>query len=281
MDLSKVKKILQENNLYAKKQYGQNFLIDKNILNKIVDAANLSPDSTVIEIGPGLGSLTELLIDKCKVVCYEIDDDMVKVLNNRFNDKLNKELYIYHKDFLKANLEKDLKEYSNLKVVANLPYYITTPILLKILEEMNDLDEMIVMMQKEVALRICGKPSTKDYNALSVLVQYKHHASILFDVPKGCFYPEPDVTSSIVKIKRFNQDVLPINEEFFYSFNRNIFKQRRKTFANNVKSSYPVSKEDVENILTNLGYSVTIRSEALDIYDIIKLSDAFYHLLNK
>ena len=146
---------------------------------------------------------------------------------------------------------------------------------------MNDLDEMIVMMQKEVAQRICGKPSTKDYNALSVLVQYKHHASILFDVPKGCFYPEPDVTSSIVKIKRFNQDVLPVNEEFFYSFNRNIFKQRRKTFANNVKSSYPVSKEDVENILTSLGYSVTIRSEALDIYDIIKLSDAFYHLLNK
>jgi 16S rRNA (adenine1518-N6/adenine1519-N6)-dimethyltransferase len=140
---------------------------------------------------------------------------------------------------------------------------------------------MIVMMQKEVALRICGKPSTKDYNALSVLVQYKHHASILFDVPKGCFYPEPDVTSSIVKIKRFNQDILPVNEEFFYSFNRNIFKQRRKTFANNVKSAYPVSKEDVENILTSLGYSVTIRSEALDIYDIIKLSDAFYHLLNK
>lgn len=281
MDLSKVKKILQENNLYAKKQYGQNFLIDKNILNKIVDAANLNNDSTVVEIGPGLGSLTELLIEKCKVVCYEIDDDMVKVLKNRFNDKLNKELYIYHKDFLKADFDQDLKDFANLKVVANLPYYITTPILLKILEEMNELDEMIVMMQKEVALRICGKPSTKDYNALSVLVQYKHHASILFDVPKGCFYPEPDVTSSIVKIKRFNQEVLPENEEFFYSFNRNIFKQRRKTLANNVKSSYPVTKEEVEQILTDLGYSVTIRSEALTIFDIIKLSDAFYHLLKK
>ncbi len=281
MDLSKVKKILQENNLYAKKQYGQNFLIDNNILNKIVDSASLTSDSTVVEIGPGLGSLTELLINKCKVICYEIDDDMVSVLKNRFSDKLDKELYIYHKDFLKANLNNDLKEYNNIKVVANLPYYITTPILLKILEEMNDLDEMIVMMQKEVAQRICGRPSTKDYNALSVLVQYKHNAQILFDVPKSCFFPEPDVTSSIVKIKKIDQNVLPINEDFFYIFNRNIFKQRRKTLANNVKSSYPLTKEEVENTLINNGFSITVRSEALDIYDIIKLSDEFYKLINK
>ena len=280
MDLKEVKKILQENDLYAKKQFGQNFLIDKNILSKIVHSANISDACTIIEVGPGMGALTELLVkDSKKVICYEIDTDMINILNKRFESVIDEKLYIYNVDFLKANLEEYQNE-SSVKLVANLPYYITTPILIKVLEEGSYIEEMIVMMQKEVAQRICGKPSTKDYNALSVLVQYKHKAELLFDVPKGCFYPEPEVTSSIVKISKKEPASVPSDEEFFYKFNRNIFKQRRKTLANNLKSSYNLSKEDIEEILVSNNYSVTVRSEALSIDDIIKLSDKFREKLS-
>lgn len=283
MDLNKVKQILKENNLNAKKQFGQNFLIDNNILNKIAHSASINSDTVIVEIGPGMGALTEKLLEKAyKVICYEIDTDMVHILQNRFSDYIkDNKLVINHKDFLKADLEKDLEGYKNIKVVANLPYYITTPILIKICEELTELDEMIVMMQKEVALRICGKPSTKDYNALSVLIQYNHEASLLFDVGRGCFYPEPDVTSSIVKIKKINPILKPINEEFFYTFNRNIFKQRRKTLVNNLKQSYTYTKEEIEEVLNNLSLSLTIRSEALKVEEIIKLSDLFYKIKNK
>ncbi len=283
MDLNKVKQILKENNLNAKKQFGQNFLIDNNILNKIAHSASINSDTVIVEIGPGMGALTEKLLEKAyKVICYEIDTDMVHILQNRFSDYIkDNKLVINHKDFLKADLEKDLEGYKNIKVVANLPYYITTPILIKICEELTELDEMIVMMQKEVALRICGKPSTKDYNALSVLIQYNHEASLLFDVGRGCFYPEPDVTSSIVKIKKINPILKPINEEFFYTFNRNIFKQRRKTLVNNLKQSYTYTKEEIEEVLNNLSLSLTIRSEALKVEEIIKLSDLFYSIKNK
>lgn len=283
MDLNKVKQILKENNLNAKKQFGQNFLIDNNILNKIAHSASINSDTVVVEIGPGMGALTEKLLEKAyKVICYEIDTDMVHILQNRFSDYIkDNKLVINHKDFLKADLEKDLEGYKNIKVVANLPYYITTPILIKICEELTELDEMIVMMQKEVALRICGKPSTKDYNALSVLIQYNHEASLLFDVGRGCFFPEPDVTSSIVKIKKINPILKPINEEFFYTFNRNIFKQRRKTLVNNLKQSYTYTKEEIEEVLNNLSLSLTIRSEALKVEEIIKLSDLFYSIKNK
>ena len=280
MDLNKVKQILKDNNLNAKKQFGQNFLVDNNILNKIAHSASINDDTIIVEIGPGMGALTEKLLEKAKkVVCYEIDTDMVHILQDRFESFIKEEkLVINHKDFLKANLEKDLEGYKNVKVVANLPYYITTPILIKICEELTELDEMIVMMQKEVALRICGKPSTKDYNALSVLIQYNHKAELLFDVGRGCFYPEPDVTSSIVKIKKIDSIIKPRNEEFFYSFNRNIFKQRRKTLVNNLKQSYNYTKEQIEDTLNKLNLSLTIRSEALSVNEIINLADEFYKL---
>ena len=280
MDLNKVKQILKENNLNAKKQFGQNFLVDNNILNKIAHCASINEDTVIVEIGPGMGALTEKLLEKAKkVICYEIDTDMVYILQNRFESYINEgKLVINHKDFLKANLEEDLDGYKNVKVVANLPYYITTPILIKICEELTELDEMIVMMQKEVALRICGKPSTKDYNALSVLIQYNHKAELLFDVGRGCFYPEPDVTSSIVKIKKIESNIKPLNEDFFFSFNRNIFKQRRKTLVNNLKQSYNYTKEQIEDTLNKLNLSLTVRSEALSVNEIINLADEFYKL---
>lgn len=280
MDLKEVKQNLVENNIKVKKHFGQNFLIDDNVLKKIISAASINKETTVIEIGPGMGSLTEYLVKEAKeVICYEIDPDMVLILKNRFSNHNN--LKIVEKDFLKVKIDLDVQERENIKVVANLPYYITTPILLKILEEMDYVDEIIVMIQKEVAERICGKPSTKDYNSLSVLMQYKHQAKLLFDVKKGSFYPEPDVTSSIIKISKNNQFIKAVNEQFFYQFNRNIFRQRRKTLINNLKASYSCSKEIIEKTFYECNLNVNIRAEALSVLEIINFSDAFFSLLNQ
>lgn len=265
----------------AKKQFGQNFLKDKNIINKIVESAQIKDNTTVIEIGPGMGALTEKLLKRAKkVIAYEIDHDMVLILNEKFKEFTNQKLQIIEKDFLKANLKEIINPSETYTIVANLPYYITTPILLKILEELNFIDSITIMVQKEVAERLAGKPSTKDYNALSVLVQYKHYAKILFDVSKQSFFPEPEVTSSVIQINRKNEYTEPINETFFYKFNRAIFKQRRKTLVNNIKESFSYSKEEITNTLIKNKLSLTIRSEALSVEQIIKLANDFYLIKN-
>lgn len=268
-------------NVKAKKQFGQNFLKDKNIIKKIVTSSNIDSSTTVIEIGPGMGALTEELI-KCakKVICYEIDHDMVEILNDKFNDIPKDKLQIIEKDFLKANLKEIINENEKYTITANLPYYITTPILLKILEELNFIENITIMIQKEVAERLAGKPSTKDYNALSVLVQYKHSAKILFDVSKNSFDPVPDVTSSVIQISKKQIDLEPISEQFFYEFNRNIFKMRRKTLINNIKESYKnkFTKEEIEKVLTNNNLDLKVRSENLNVIQIIKLANDFYLL---
>ena len=202
MNKEEVKRILLENNVSVKKQYGQNFLLDENVLNNIITNAKINKDSFVIEIGPGLGFLTNYLSKNANnVLCYEIDSEMVEVIKSRNYKNVD----IEFKDFLKVNINEDIKKYNknNLEVVvvANLPYYITTPILLKILEETSCVNRMVVMMQKEVALRICGKPSTKDYNSLSVLIQYFTNPKYLFTVKPGSFYPEPGVDSAVIEIK--------------------------------------------------------------------------------
>lgn len=268
-----------ENKVKAKKQYGQNFLKDKNVINKIVSSANIDSNMTVIEIGPGMGALTEELIKVAKkAICYEIDKDMVKILNDKFANVDKDKIEIIEQDFLKANLTDKFSEKDNVTVVANLPYYITTPILLKILEELNFVKSITIMVQKEVAERLAGKPNTKDYNALSVLVQYRHQAKILFDVSKKSFYPEPDVTSSVIQITRKENYLSALSDDYFYKFNRNIFKQRRKTLVNNIKESYSYDRKDIENILNDLSLDLKIRSESLSVEQIIKLSDAFMKL---
>lgn len=273
MNIASIKKILTDNGINIKKKYGQNFLISDEVLQQIIKTADLDKETVVYEIGPGLGALTEYLVKTSKkVICYEIDKDMILILNKRFEQCANIEIIPY--DFLVSSVLQ--QDNNKTKVVANLPYYITTPILLKILEEMEFVDEIIVMMQKEVAMRICGKPSTKDYNALSVLVQYKYNAKLMFDVSRKSFYPEPEVTSSVIKISKKAEYLKANNEKFFYSFNRNIFKQRRKTLVNNLKASYDISKEEIENILLKMKYKISIRSEELTVEEIIKLADAFY-----
>lgn len=277
MTKEQVKKILEQNDIIVKKQYGQNFLLDDNILKNIVKSAELKKDTNVIEIGPGLGFLTNYLQQATtNVLCYEIDEQMAEHLN-----ELNYNISIINDDFLKRNLNKDFKNIfdnsNNITLVANLPYYITTPILLKVLEETTRIDKMIVMMQTEVAKRLCGKPSTKDYNALSVLIQYFTNPRIIFNVSPKSFFPEPNVESSVVMIEKKEEPLLEVeNLDFFLKFNRNIFAQRRKTLYNNIQKAYNYDKGLIKKIIKENNLDESVRSEELDVSQIVKLANDFY-----
>ena len=277
MTKEQVKKILEQNDIIVKKQYGQNFLLDDNILKNIVKSAELKKDTNVIEIGPGLGFLTNYLQQATtNVLCYEIDEQMVEHLN-----ELNYNISIINDDFLKRNLNKDFKNIfdnsNNITLVANLPYYITTPIPLKVLEETSRIDKMIVMMQTEVAKRLCGKPSTKDYNALSVLIQYFTNPRIIFNVSPKSFFPEPNVESSVVMIEKKEEPLLEVeNLDFFLKFNRNIFAQRRKTLYNNIQKAYNYDKGLIKKIIKENNLDESVRSEELDVSQIVKLANDFY-----
>lgn len=277
-----IKEIIKNNNIIAKKKFGQNFLIDKNILNKIVESSNID-NLNVIEIGPGLGSLTNLLVKKAKkLVCYEIDSDMINILNNQYQTYNN--IKIINEDFLKLDLNKEINNHFNgedVVVVSNLPYYITTAILTKILEETKKIKKIIVMVQKEVALRLTGKPSTKDYNSLSVLIQYYTEAKLLFNVSPKCFVPAPDVESSVISLDLKEELPSLLNEDFFLKFNRNIFSQRRKTLYNNIKANYNLSKDLIEKVILDNNLSLTVRAENLTVDEILKLSDYLYNTINK
>lgn len=277
MTKEQVKKILEQNDIIVKKQYGQNFLLDDNILKNIVKSAELKKDTNVIEIGPGLGFLTNYLQQATtNVLCYEIDKQMVEHLN-----ELNYNISIINDDFLKRNLNKDFKNIfdnsNNITLVANLPYYITTPILLKVLEETTRIDKMIVMMQTEVAKRLCGKPSTKDYNALSVLIQYFTNPRIIFNVSPKSFFPEPNVESSVVMIEKKEEPLLEVeNLDFFLKFNRNIFAQRRKTLYNNIQKAYNYDKGLIKKIIKENNLDESVRPEELNVSQIVKLANDFY-----
>lgn len=280
MNIKEVKELLDKYNLNAKKGFGQNFLVDDNILKKIAYSLKDKNYKGVIEVGPGLGSLTRYLVESYdKVLCYEIDTDMIEVLNDTI--KCNK-LTIKEGDFLKSNVSKDIKENFDTEVclIANLPYYITSPILLKLLEEVREIKDIVIMIQKEVAERFCAKPNTKDYNALSVLIQYFTKATKLFDVSPSAFVPAPKVSSSVIHLCYKEEEWLKGEDlSFFLKFNRNIFKQRRKTLVNNISASYQISKEEAGNILEENGFSKTIRSEVLSVEEIVHLSQIFKNKL--
>lgn len=281
MNIKEVKDLLERYNLNAKKGFGQNFLVDDNILKKIASSLKDKNYEGVIEIGPGLGSLTRYLVEEYKqVLCYEIDTDMINVLNNTIRGD---NLIIKEGDFLKSNVSKDIEKYFNKEVclIANLPYYITSPILLKLLEEVHEIKDIVIMIQKEVADRFVAKPNTKDYNALSVLIQYFTHAVKLFDVSPNAFIPAPKVSSSVIHLSYKNEEILQgKNLEFFLKFNRNIFKQRRKTLVNNICSSYQVTKEEASKILEEKGFSASIRAEVLSVEEIVALSQIFQERLS-
>ena len=276
----RTQEILKKYGFSFKKSLGQNFLIDPNVLHNIVSHAELTKESAAIEIGPGIGALTEHLARTAgQVVAFEIDQRLLPVLEDTLSPYDNVD--IIHSDVLKANVSDMMKEkltdYKDIMVVANLPYYVTTPILIKLLMEKLPIRGMIVMMQKEVADRITAKPSTKAYGSLSIAIQYYMKAEIAMTVPKSVFIPQPNVDSAVIKLTRYDTPpVSVLDEDFLFFVSRSSFAQRRKTIINNLQSQLPHGKEKKELILAALAEAnidPTRRGETLSIQEFGKLAN--------
>lgn len=283
----RTKAILEKHGFSFKKSLGQNFLIDTNILNRIVDHANLTEESGAIEIGPGIGALTEQLLRRSKkVVAFEIDQRLLPILEETLAPYPNKK--IIHQDVLKADVASIVAEefagIEDVMVVANLPYYVTTPIIMKLLEDKLPIRGIVCMLQKEVAERIAAKPGTKDYGSLSIAVQYYTEAETVMIVPKTVFVPQPNVDSAVIRLTvRETPRVSVKDEAFFFTVTRASFAQRRKTILNNLTSQLPAGKEKKEQILTALSEASiepTRRGETLSIEEFAVLSDALYPYFN-
>lgn len=280
-----INKALRKNDFFVKKRFGQNFLKDQNILAKIAGAAEITKNTLVIEVGPGLGGLTELLLQQAAhVIAYEIDFELIPILKENLAEYDN--LSIVNKDILKVDIDEDINamdmEFEKIVLVANLPYYITTPILMKFIEESTKVSKMVVMMQYEVAKRITSKPSTKDYNSLSIAIQYKTKATIAFKVPRTVFIPEPNVDSAVVTLDTIaNIEREPLDLDTFYKLIRASFTQRRKTFLNNIRHNYNLDKTQIEIMLESLNIKLNERAENLSILDFIDISDYFTNNFKK
>lgn len=274
---------MAKHGLTVKKSLGQNFLIDPNILRKIVGQADLTKQSAAIEIGPGIGALTEHLARSAgKVLAFEIDQRLLPVLDDTLSPYDN--ISIIHSDILKADvaaaIAKELEGYDDIMVVANLPYYVTTPIIMKLLLEKLPIRGLVVMLQKEVAERITAKPGTKAYGSLSIAIQYYTEAEMALTVPKSVFMPQPNVDSAVIRMtKRTTPQVEVIDEDFFFKVTRGSFVQRRKTILNNLQAAMPDGKEKKELILKALedaGIDPTRRGETLSIKEFGGLADELY-----
>jgi len=276
----RTKEILNKYGFSFKKSLGQNFIIDPNILKNIVHHANLTNESGAIEVGPGIGALTEHLARAAKkVVSFEIDQRLLPVLEDTLSPYSN--VKIIHSDILKANvksvIEEEFQNVEDIMVVANLPYYVTTPILLKLLTENLPIRGLVVMMQKEVADRITAKPGTKEYGSLSIAIQYYGTAEVAMTVPKTVFMPQPNVDSAVIRILKYDQPpVIVKSEEFFFEVTRASFAQRRKTILNNLQSGLQQGKEKKQQIIEALeasGIEPSRRGETLSIQEFGKLAD--------
>lgn len=270
-------KELSNNNLRAKKKFGQNFLINQDILNGIVSKSLIDKNTLAIEVGPGLGSLTEHLCENAGyVLAYEIDTELLPILDENLSKFSNKT--IINKDILDVDIEDDIKKYKgdleNVYMVANLPYYITTPIILGTLEKTKMIRKYTLMVQLEVADRICGKPKTKDYNALSIAIGYRAKAVKVLDVNRKNFMPAPNVDSAVIRLDLYdNPPYTAKNEEHFFRFIRECFTQRRKTLVNNLCQANNYNKDKVLEMLKALNIKESVRSEELSIEDFVKMSD--------
>ncbi|EPU21253.1 SSU rRNA (adenine(1518)-N(6)/adenine(1519)-N(6))-dimethyltransferase [Streptococcus agalactiae] len=280
-DKTVTRAILERHGFTFKKSFGQNFLTDTNILQKIVDTAEIDKGVNVIEIGPGIGALTEFLAENAaEVMAFEIDDRLIPILADtlaRFDN-----VQVVNQDILKADLQTQMQAFKNpdlpIKVVANLPYYITTPILMHLIESKIPFAEFVVMMQKEVADRISAMPNTKAYGSLSIAVQYYMTAKVSFIVPRTVFVPAPNVDSAILKMVRRDQPVVSVqDEDFFFRVSKVAFVHRRKTLWNNLTSHFGKSedtKAKLEKALEIAKIKPSIRGEALSIPDFASLADA-------
>lgn len=263
--------LLKKYNLKAKKSLGQNFLISEEIVNEIVEVAGVTDEDTVIEIGPGLGTLTSKLAEFAKeVVAIELDDDMIRVLTERFS--LYDNVKIIHADVLKTDLKELIKDKSSVKVVANLPYYITTPIVMKLLEENLQIEQITVMVQKEVGERFTATPNGKEYGAITVSINYYTEPSIAIDVPRDNFDPVPDVDSCVVNLKVRKERVKLKNEKNFFKVIKAAFSQRRKNIANSL-IGVGKSKQEVKEMLDVLEIDSNLRAENLSLETFVKIAD--------
>ena len=279
--LEKTKNIMRINNIKANKRFGKNFLIDDNILENIVKSAEITNNDLVIEIGPGLGNLTEYLLEKAAyVILVEIDNNMINILNDRF--KNNNNYILLNNDILKVNVDEIIENIENklnrkfekIKVVANLPYYITTPIIFKLLQNENRINEITVMVQKEVAERIVAKNKTKDYGILTLMVNYLGTSDIKLIVPNNSFIPAPNVTSAVIKITK-NKRFTVKDEELLFKLIHSSFAQRRKKIINSLESTkfLNMSKPELEKLFNECNISLNARAEELELQDYIKIVD--------
>ena len=280
-DYSVTKAVLERHGFTFKKSFGQNFLTDTNILQKIVDTAGIDDQVNVIEIGPGIGALTEFLAERAaQVMAFEIDHRLVPILADTLRDFDN--VTVVNEDILKVDLAQHIQNFKNpdlpIKVVANLPYYITTPILMHLIESGIPFSEFVVMMQKEVADRISAQPNTKAYGSLSIAVQYYMTAKVAFIVPRTVFVPAPNVDSAILKMVRRPEPAVAVKDEyFFFKVSKASFTHRRKTLWNNL-TGYFGKTEEVKDKLTKAldqaGLSPSVRGEALSLEEFASLADA-------
>ncbi|MDQ0222075.1 16S rRNA (adenine(1518)-N(6)/adenine(1519)-N(6))-dimethyltransferase RsmA [Streptococcus moroccensis] len=280
-DYSVTKAVLDRHGFTFKKSFGQNFLTDTNILQKIVDTAEIDKSVNVIEIGPGIGALTEFLAENAaEVMAFEIDDRLIPILADTLRDFDN--VQVVNQDILKADLQTQIKAFKNpdlpIKIVANLPYYITTPILMHLIESKIPFSEFVVMMQKEVADRISAEPNTKAYGSLSIAVQYYMTAKVAFIVPRTVFVPAPNVDSAILKMVRREQPLVEVkDEDFLFRVSKASFVHRRKTLWNNLTNHFGKSEEiksQLEKALSQAGLAPSVRGEALGLEDFARLADA-------
>jgi len=269
-------KVIQKNDFKFQKRFGQNFLIDENVLSNIITSSNITKDDCVLEIGPGIGTMTQALADAAgHVVAVEIDANLIPILNETLKDYSN--VSVIHSDVLKLDLNDIILNYNSgnpIKVVANLPYYITTPIIMGLFESNASLYSITVMVQKEVADRMQSGPGTKDYGALSLAVQYYSVPEIIQLVPPNCFIPRPNVGSAVIRLtKHVDPPVKVINDKWMFSIIKAAFGQRRKTLLNALFSGAGIPKDATLSALRKMDLSDTVRGEALTLHQFALLSD--------
>ena len=273
--------VLQKYQFNFQKKYGQNFLIEPQVLETIVDAAHIQTDDCVLEIGPGIGTMTQYLAEQAReVVAVEIDKALIPILHDTLSEYPN--VTIINEDILKVDLEKLVKEKNDgrpVKVVANLPYYITTPIIMQLFESHVPLHSITIMVQTEVAQRMKVGPGTKDYGALSLAVQYYSRPEIITHVPPTCFIPRPNVGSTVIRLTRYEKPpVEAADESFLFSLIRASFNQRRKTLVNGLgnASGLNLSKAQITEALEQMGLPANVRGETFTLEQFARLSELLY-----
>ena len=275
---ARTKEVLARYNMSAKKKFGQNFLIDGNVLEGIVEAAGITDKDCVLEIGPGIGSLTQYLAEAAeRVVAVEIDKTLLPVLDDTLSEYDN--VTIINNDVLKVDIDGIVEEYNEgrpIKVVANLPYYITTPIIMKLFESGALIESITVMVQKEVADRMAAGPGNKDYGSLSLAVGFYAEAQTVMDVPPSSFIPQPNVGSAVVRLTRYTEPKVRVRDSgYLFELIRTSFNQRRKTLSNSLSNnaSLGVSRDDVTRALVSMGIDERARGETLTLEQFAELSD--------